>query len=96
MVADAHLPSKASEANINGDAENPITPKVEVTQKIRVDGEVNRARCMPQNPVVVGAKTGGCDVYVFDCSKQLEKQKGGDCEPDLRLRGHDMEGYGLS
>lgn len=28
MVADAHLPSKASEANINGDAENPITPKV--------------------------------------------------------------------
>ncbi|KAK4562255.1 hypothetical protein RGQ29_004929 [Quercus rubra] len=96
MVADAHLPSKASEANINGDAENPITPKVEVTQKIRVDGEVNRARCMPQNPVVVGAKTSGCDVYVFDCSKQLEKQQGGDCEPDLRLRGHDMEGYGLS
>jgi histone-binding protein RBBP4 len=22
--------------------------------------------------------------------------QGGDCEPDLRLRGHDMEGYGLS
>ena len=30
MVADAHLPSKASEANINGDAENPLTPKVRV------------------------------------------------------------------
>ena len=69
---------------------------MEVTQKIRVDGEVNRARCMPQNPVVKGAKTSGCDMYVFDCSKQLEKQQGGDCEPDLRLRGHDMEGYGLS
>ena len=56
---------------------------MEVTQKILVDGEVNRARCMPQNPVVMGAKTSGCDVYVFDCSKQLEKQQGGDCEPDL-------------
>uniref|UniRef100_A0A2N9IRH2 Histone-binding protein RBBP4-like N-terminal domain-containing protein n=1 Tax=Fagus sylvatica TaxID=28930 RepID=A0A2N9IRH2_FAGSY len=73
MVAEAFLPSKASEANIDGDAENPIIPKVEVTQKIRVDGEVNRARI-----------------------KQLERQQGGDCEPDLRLRGHDMEGYGLS
>ena len=58
---------------------------MEVTQKILVDGEVNRARCMPQNPIVVGAKTSGCDVYVFDCSKQFEKQQGCDCEPDLIL-----------
>ena len=58
---------------------------MEVMQKILVDGEVNRARCMPQNPVVVGAKTSGGDVYVFDCSKLLEKQQGGDCEPDLTL-----------
>ena len=33
----------------------------------------------------MGAKTSGCDVYVFDCSKLLEKQQGGDCEPDLIL-----------
>ncbi|KAK9994699.1 hypothetical protein SO802_024402, partial [Lithocarpus litseifolius] len=58
---------------------------MEVTQKIRVNGEVNRARCMPQNPIVMGAKTSGCDVYEFDCSKQLEKQQGGDYKPDLIL-----------
>ena len=56
---------------------------MEATQKRLVDGEVNRARCMPQNLVLVGAKTSGCDVYVFDCSKQLEKQQGDDCKPDL-------------
>lgn len=67
-----------------------------ITQKIPVDGEVNRARCMPQKPAIVGAKTSGSEVYVFDCNKQSGKEEGGDCGPDLRLRGHDMEGYGLS
>ncbi|KAJ7967155.1 WD-40 repeat-containing protein [Quillaja saponaria] len=94
MIADAVLPTTTSE--IDGDSQNTIIPKVEITQKIRVDGEVNRARCMPQNPTIVGAKTSGPEVYVFDCSKQLEKQQGGGCDPDLRLRGHDKEGYGLS
>ncbi|KAF5448986.1 hypothetical protein F2P56_029476 [Juglans regia] len=96
MVADALLPSNESETNTDCNAENPIIPKVEITQKIRVDGEVNRARGMPQNPAIVGAKTSGSEVYVFDCTKQLAKEQGGDCDPDLRLRGHDMEGYGLS
>ena len=64
-------------------------------QKIHVDGEVNRARCMPQNPSVIAAKTSSCEVYVFDCENQLRNQRES-CDPDLRLRGHDKEGYGLS
>ncbi|KAJ7978622.1 WD-40 repeat-containing protein MSI1 [Quillaja saponaria] len=51
---------------------------------------------MPQNPAVVGAKTSGSEVYVFYCSKELGKLEAGSCDPDLRLRGHDKEGYGLS
>ena len=69
---------------------------MEITQKIRVDGEVNRARCMPQNPAIVGAKTSGCEVYVFDSTKQAERKQRDGCDPDLRLTGHDKEGYGLS
>ncbi|KAJ0009991.1 hypothetical protein Pint_34303 [Pistacia integerrima] len=95
MIADAVLPTKESESNIDGKTENPVIPKVEISQKIRVDGEVNRARCMPQNPNLVGAKTSSCEVYLFDCNKQAEKKQDG-CEPDLKLRGHDKEGYGLS
>ncbi|KAJ6906405.1 hypothetical protein NC652_023982 [Populus alba x Populus x berolinensis] len=99
LIADAVLPTSVAEAKIDtsGSSTNSVTPKVEITQKIRVDGEVNRARSMPQNPAIVGAKTSGCEVYVFDSTKQAErrKQRNG-CDPDLRLTGHDKEGYGLS
>ncbi|XP_010028729.2 WD-40 repeat-containing protein MSI2 [Eucalyptus grandis] len=92
ILADALLPS--SESDHCGD--DAVLPKVEISQKIRVDGEVNRARFMPQNHNIVGAKTNGCEVYVFDCSKQAAKQHDGGFDPDLRLTGHDGEGYGLS
>lgn len=51
---------------------------------------------MPQKPSVIGAKTSASEVLVFDCAKQGVKPQGGECDPDLRLRGHDKEGYGLS
>lgn len=92
MVAHAHVPRGAIEM----EPDNSNIPKVEIVQKIHVDGEVNRARCMPQNQALVAAKTSGSEVYVFDCTKQLVNAGGGNCDPDLRLRGHDKEGYGLS
>lgn len=67
---------------------------MEIKQKIQTDGEVNRARFMPQNHNILGLKTNCSEVYVIDCSKQALKEDG--FEPDLRLRGHDEEGYGLS
>ncbi|XP_011046680.1 PREDICTED: WD-40 repeat-containing protein MSI2-like [Populus euphratica] len=98
MVADAVLPTSVSDAKIDTSCSSAdsVIPKVEITQKIRVDGEVNRARCMPQNPAIVGAKTSGCEVYVFDSTKQAERKQRDGCDPDLRLIGHDKEGYGLS
>ncbi|KAJ8767040.1 hypothetical protein K2173_012551 [Erythroxylum novogranatense] len=95
MLADAVLPIGAAEFGVDGKSENSTIPKVEITQKIRVDGEVNKARCMPQNPAIIGAKTSDCEVYVFDTLKQVEKKQEV-CDPELRLRGHDKEGYGLS
>ncbi|KAI5577524.1 hypothetical protein POPTR_009G135100v4 [Populus trichocarpa] len=98
LIADAVLPTSVAEAKIDasGSSTNSVIPKVEITQKIRVDGEVNRARSMPQNPAIVGAKTSGCEVYVFDSTKQAERKQRDGCDPDLRLTGHDKEGYGLS
>ncbi|EPS63759.1 hypothetical protein M569_11022, partial [Genlisea aurea] len=93
LVADAYLPRNPSPEL---DPENLIRiPKVEITQRIHVDGEVNRARCLPQNPAIVAAKTCGAQVYVFDAKKQMDS-KCRSCEPDLRLNGHEQEGYGLS
>ncbi|XP_072950974.1 histone-binding protein MSI1-like [Typha angustifolia] len=71
--------------------------KVQIIQQIIHDGEINRARYMPQNPSVIATKTVLSEVYVFDCSKHPAKAPlDGACNPDLRLRGHDTEGYGLS
>ncbi|KAH6787958.1 Transducin family protein / WD-40 repeat family protein [Perilla frutescens var. hirtella] len=96
MVANAYLPRDPSSA-IVVDPENSIVPRVDIVQKIQVDGEVNRSRCMLQNPALIAAKTNIPEVYVFDSMKQLEDANGSSsCNPDLRLRGHDKEGYGLS
>jgi histone-binding protein RBBP4 len=71
--------------------------KVNILQSINHDGEVNRARYMPQNPFLIATKTVSAEVYVFDYSKHPSKPpQEGTCNPDLRLRGHKTEGYGLS
>nr|AFK47601.1 unknown [Medicago truncatula] len=92
MLAGSTLPGNPSQPIIATDPENPILPKVEITQRILVDGEVNRARAMPQNANVVAAKTCNSVVYVFD----FTKKRGEGCNPDFRLKGHEKEGYGLS
>lgn len=71
--------------------------QVQIIQQINHDGEVNRARYMPQNPFIIATKTVSAEVYVFDYSKHPSKPPlDGACSPDLRLRGHNTEGYGLS
>jgi histone-binding protein RBBP4 len=52
---------------------------------------------MPQNPFIIGTKTVSSDVLVFDYSKHPSRpDQAGVCIPDLRLKGHKAEGYGLS
>lgn len=52
---------------------------------------------MPQNPCIIATKTPSSDVLVFDYTKHPSKpDPNGECSPDLRLKGHQKEGYGLS
>jgi len=52
---------------------------------------------MPQNSFIIATKTVSAEVYVFDYSKHPSKPPlDGACNPDLRLKGHNSEGYGLS
>ncbi|RUS21863.1 putative histone-binding protein Caf1 [Endogone sp. FLAS-F59071] len=51
--------------------------RVKVTQKIPHDGEVNRARYMPQNPNLIATKTRHGDVFVFDRTKHESIPKDG-------------------
>ncbi|KAJ1429970.1 WD40/YVTN repeat-like-containing domain superfamily [Sesbania bispinosa] len=71
--------------------------KVQVVQWINHDGEVNRARHMPQNPSLIATKTVSGDVYLFDYKKHFSRVPSEwPCNPDLKLKGHTDEGYGLS
>ena len=64
-----------------------------VKQTINHDGEVNRARYMPQNPDLIATKTVRGDVYVFDRTKHATTApKNGECKPDIRLKGQTKEG----
>ncbi|KAF9984389.1 CCR4-Not complex caf1 ribonuclease subunit Caf1 [Modicella reniformis] len=71
--------------------------KINVTQRINHEGEVNRARYMPQNPDIIATKTVMGDLYVFDRTRHpSQPASGGVCSPEIRLKGHTKEGYGLS
>ncbi|KAK1304464.1 Histone-binding protein MSI1 [Acorus calamus] len=105
MLAQVHLPVDDYEKDVRhfDDERSDFgsfgcsTGKVQIMQQINHEGEVNRARYMPQNPFVIATKTVSAEVFVFDYSKHPSKPSlDGTCNPDLRLRGHTTEGYGLS
>ncbi|KAG2274812.1 hypothetical protein Bca52824_057367 [Brassica carinata] len=105
MIAQAQLPlnDTESEARQYDDDRSEFggfgcaSGKVQVIQQIVHQGEVNRARYMPQNPFLIATKTVSAEVYLFDYSKHPSKPAlDGACNPDMRLKGHSSEGYGLS
>jgi histone-binding protein RBBP4 len=73
-----------------------VNGKIEIDMKINHEGEVNRARFMPQNPQIIATKTPTSDVLIFDYTKHPAKPEANGCNPELRLKGHSKEGYGLS
>ena len=50
-----------------------MSGKIEIEIKINHEGEVNRARYMPQNPCIIATKTPSSDVLVFDYTKHPSK-----------------------
>ncbi|KAG2022679.1 histone acetyltransferase type B subunit 2, variant 2 [Coprinopsis cinerea AmutBmut pab1-1] len=75
----------------------PSSPRIQIVQRINHDGEVNRARYMPQNPDLIATKAVTGEVLVFDRTKHSsEPERGGVCKPDIRLVGQSREGYGLA
>ncbi|KAJ4455188.1 putative Histone-binding protein RBBP7 [Paratrimastix pyriformis] len=73
-----------------------ITGKIEVIQKINHDGEVHRARYMPQNTSMIATKTVNADVNVFNYQNHPTRSTSRGCKPDVVLKGHSKEGWGLS
>ena len=67
--------------------------RINVVQKINHQGEVNRARYMPQNPDLIATKAVSGEVLIFDRTKHpSEPERTGVCKPDIRLVGQNEEG----
>lgn len=56
----------------------------------------NRAGLTVGSCPAVSPPDDSSDVYVFDWSKHPSKPSKNGCNPDIRLKGHKTEGYGLS
>jgi len=73
-----------------------LESRISVSQKIVHEGEVNRARYQPQNPDIIATMSVSGDVLIFDRTKHPNSPSSNDCKPDIRLKGHTAEGYGIS
>lgn len=78
----------------HGEARTPF--KFDIIQKIRHDGEVNKARYMPQNPNIIATMSSNATAQVFDRSKHPLMPKDNEFIPQIILRGHSKEGFGLN
>lgn len=77
-----------------------IENKIEIETKIRHEGEVNKAKPMPQENKfnIIATKTNSGEVHIYDYFKHPPKppeDKKDPC-PNKRLKGHTDIGYGLS
>ncbi|RKO91312.1 WD40-repeat-containing domain protein [Blyttiomyces helicus] len=71
--------------------------RINIIQKINHDGEVNRARYMPTNPDIIATRTVEGPVYIFDRTRHPSTPgSDGKCNPEIKLIGHQKEGYGMS
>lgn len=73
-------------------AYNDSSPRIKIVQSITHDGEINRARYMPQKPDLIATKTVMGEVYIFDRTKHPSQPTNEDCNPNITLRGHTKEG----
>lgn len=103
QIADVQLPNTVTEHDLGKYDEEKgevggfdgTKFRVYITQKIDHEGEVNRARYMPQNQDMIATMSVSGDVLVFDRTKHSMRGSGV-CTPQIRLQGHTNEGYGLS
>jgi len=83
---------------IGGFGQNPNSAvgKIEIRMKVKHEGEVNRARHMPQNHFIVATRGPNPEIYIWDLSKHPSfPADNSPFSPQGVCVGHSKEGYGL-
>ncbi|VFV20937.1 histone-binding protein rbbp4-like [Lynx pardinus] len=100
VIARVHLPNHDASYYDSEKGEfgglGSVSGKIEIEIKINQEGEVDRVHYIPQNPCIIVTKTAFSDILGFDHTKHPSiADPSGECNPDLHLRGHQKEGYGI-
>lgn len=72
----------------------PMEVKFNIVQKINHEGEVNKARYQPQNPDIIATMCTNGKIMIWDRTKHPSVPTG-QINPQIELRGHQKEGFGL-
>jgi len=81
---------------VSGGGSQERTGRVDIKMKIPHKGEVNRARYMPQNHFHVATRGPDPEIYVWDLTKHESFSVETNFTPQITLKGHEKEGYGMS
>lgn len=82
-----------------GTKKNAPGAKFNIIQKIPHEGEVNKARYMPQNPDLIATMTNNGKACIFDRTKHPSKPSENapaPVNPQIELIGHKKEGFALN
>ena len=94
-MAPAQTGSTGQGTSAQGAVGIPKNERIQVELQINHQGEVNRARYMPQSHKIIATKTTSSDVHIFDYFKHGVSPTTDEVKPELVLLGHQREGYGL-
>ena len=95
-AADVHYDEEKNEVGGFGRNPNSAVGKIDIRMKVKHEGEVNRARYMPQNHFIVATRGPSAEVYVWDMSKHPSfPAENSPFAPQGVCVGHTKEGYGL-
>lgn len=95
-VASNNYDEEKQELGGFGHNPNSTVGKIDIRMKVKHEGEVNRARHMPQNHFVVATRGPSSEVYVWDLSKHPSfPSDNSPFAPQGVCVGHTKEGYGL-
>eukprot|EP00605_Chrysophyceae_sp_TOSAG23-4_P000024 GSChrysophyteH1.ASY1.ANO1.24.1 assembled CDS len=89
LIADVSVPDE------NGNEIVDKTPSINYTHRILHDGEVNRARYMPQNSKIIATKSPSKTVFVYNYENHPEIPTSNKTQADHECHGHTAEGYGI-
>jgi histone-binding protein RBBP4 len=100
MVVKVRMPMTDTSSDVKdiSAAYSKVENKIEIETRINHQGEVNKARPMPNKDRhnIIATKTNSGEVHVFDYHKLPPKPKDNQILYKMKLLGHTKEGYGLN